>query len=151
MKISIFASGFCIDNGKPTQHGAGAARLLYVDDFGRSAIRVISESVGNNTKPQCDLKAAMVGLMALRTGLRHKAVDLIVPLYVAQLMERDGKEYKLQSKKNVELVRRLREKAALFSSLTVQTGSKEELQQVLDVARTAAEVGAGSDSGTIVL
>ena len=151
MKISIFASGFCIDNGTPTQRGAGAARLLYVDDFGRSAVRVVGEPVGSSTKPQCDLKAAMVGLMSLRTGLRRHAVDLVVSPYVAQLMERNGKEYKLQPKKNMELVRRLREKAALFSNLIVQAGSKEELQQVLDIARTATEVGAGSDSGTIAL
>lgn len=151
MKITIFASGFCIDNGKSTQRGACAARLLYADDEGRNAVRIISEPVGNSTKPQCDLKAAMLGLMSLKSTVRNAAVDVFVPSYVAQLMEREGGNYKLEPKKNAELVRRLREKVTLFKNIIIQTGSKEDLRQPMVIAKTAAEIGAGDDSGTIML
>lgn len=154
MKIEIFACGFSVDNGKPEQRGAAAARLQYVDDYEREAIRVISEPVGDSTKPQCDIKAAILGLMSIKAQqvlqLRKNPVVLFVTPYVAQLMERDGDKYKIEPKKNAELIRRLRDKADLFSNLVVQVGEKEQMQQVLDVAKTAAETIVGSDSGTIV-
>ena len=151
MAISIFACGFSIDNGKPTQRAACAARLLYEDEFSRKAMRVISEPVGNSTNPQADLKGAILGLMTLRADLRKEPVELFVSKYVAPLMERSDDGFKINPKKNPELVRRLREKAALFNKLTVVAGTREQLQQTLDVAKTAVEVGAGSDTGTIVL
>ena len=155
MKISIFACGFSVDNGKPTQRGACAARLEYLDDSNRKSTRVISEPVGHSTGPQCDLKAAILGLMSISAApilrLRKAPICLCASVYVAQLLERDGDNFKINPKKNAELVRRLREKVALFSDLTVQAGTKEQLQQALDVAKTAVDVGVGSDSGTIVL
>lgn len=155
MKISIFACGFSIDNGKPTQRGACAARLEYVDDHDRKSARVISEPVGSSTGPQCDLKAAILGLMSVSAvpvlRLRKAPICLCASTYVAQLLERDGDDFKINPKKNGELVRRLREKVALFNNLTVQAGTKEQLQQALDVAKTAVDTGIGSDSGTIQL
>jgi hypothetical protein len=154
MKIEIFACGFSVDNGKPEQRGAATARLQHIDSHGREAIRVISEPVGDSTKPQCDIKAAILGLMSIKAHpvlqLRKSPVVLFVTPYVAQLMERDGDKYKIEPKKNAELIRRLREKADLFTDLTVQIGEKEQMQQILDVAKTAAETTVGSDSGTII-
>jgi len=152
VKITICACGFSVDNGKPTQRGACAAILEYLDDYGRKATRTVSEPVGNSTGPQCDLKAAILGLMAVKADpvIRCKwDIELLTSPYVAQLMVRQGDRFKLNPKKNVELVRRLREKAALFGNLTVATGSKEQLQRPLDTAKTTVEVGMGSDTGTV--
>jgi len=151
MKISIYACGFSVDNGKPTQRGACAAALEYLDDHGRRGARVISEPVGNSTGPQCDLKAAILGLMSVKADpvIRRKwDIELFASPYVAQLMARKDDGFKLNPKKNIELVRRLREKADLFGSLTVTAGSKEQLQQALDTAKTTVEVNMGSDTGT---
>jgi hypothetical protein len=153
MKISIFACGFNIDNGKPTQQGACAARLQYVDDYNRISIRVIGEPVGNSTGPQCDIKAAMLGLMAIKatTVFRKMSIELFASAYVSQLLERDDTSFKINPKKNMELIRRLREKASLFENLIVQVGSKEQLQQTMDIAKTVVNTGIASDSGTIAL
>lgn len=151
MKISIYACGFSVDNGKPTQRGASAAVLQYDDDYGRRCTRTISEPVGNSTGPQCDLKAAILGLMTVKADpvIRHKwDIELFASPYAAQLMARNDGEYKLNPKKNIELVRRLREKAELFGNLTVTAGAKEELQQALDAAKTTVAVNMGSDTGT---
>lgn len=151
MKISVYACGFSIDNGKPTQRGACAASLEYLDDHGRRGTRIVSEPVGNSTGPQCDLKAAILGLMSIKADpvIRRKwDIELFVSPYVAQLMVRKDDGFKLNPKKNVELVRRLREKADLFGNLTVTAGSKEQLQQALDTAKTTVEVNMGSDTGT---
>ena len=151
MKISVFACGFSIDNGKPTQRGACAAYLEYVDDHDRKATRVISEPVGNSTNPQCDLKAAILGLMSIKADpfVRRKVpVELFASSYVAPLLEREGESYKLNPKKNIELVRRLREKSGLFSNLTISIGSKEQLQPALDAAKDTVNAGVGSDSDT---
>lgn len=149
MKIEIFTSGFCIDNGKPTQRGACAARLSYADEHGRKAVRVISEPIGDSTGPQCDLKAAMVGLMSVRSDLRKCDIDLFTSTYVAQLTERDGDNFKLVPKKNAELVKRLREKVILFNNLVIKVGTKEQLQQITSIAKTVAETAIGDDSETI--
>jgi hypothetical protein len=153
MKITICACGYSIDNGKPTQRGACAARLCYFDDYDRKAIRVLSEPVGNSTGPQCDLKSAILGLMSIKATpvlrLRKAQIELITTKYVAQFMERVDGEFKLIPKKNIELIRRFREKAALFDSLIVQVGTKEQLQQAFDIAKTTVETGIGSDSDTI--
>jgi hypothetical protein len=153
MKISIYACGYSIDNGKPTQRGACAAGLHYVDDHDRKAIRVISELVGSSTGPQCDLKAAILGLMSIKATpvlrLRKAPVELVTTKYVAQFMERVDGEFKLVPKKNIELIRRFREKADLFENLIVLIGTKEQLQQAFDIAKTTVETGINSDSNTI--
>ena len=151
MKITIIACGFSIDNGKPTQRGACAAHLSYEDEHDRKATRTISELVGSSTNPQCDLKAAILGLMSVRVGLRKRPIELIASSYVAPILERDGDNYKLNPKKNLELVKRLREKVALFGDLTVKAGTKDQLRPALDAAKVAVDTEAGSDSGTVVL
>ena len=150
MKTSIYACGFSVDNGKPTQRGACAAILEHSDDHDRKACRIISEPVGSSTGPQCDLKAAILGLMTVSANprFRKSSVDLFVSKYAAQFLERDGEKYKLDPKKNAELVRRLREKADLFGNLTVQIGTKEQLQLSAEHAKGTAETGFGGDSGT---
>jgi ribonuclease HI len=138
----------------PTQRGACAAYLECVDDYNRKATRIISEPVGNSTNPQCDLKAAILGLMSVKADpvLRHKvSIELFASSYVAPLLERKDDGYKINPKKNVELVRRLREKAELFGNLTVRVGLKEQLQTALDVANGTVSTGVGIDSDTKVL
>jgi hypothetical protein len=97
------------------------------------------------------LKAAILGLMTVKADpvIRRKwDIELFASSYVAQLMARKDDGFKLNPKKNVELVRRLREKVDLFGNLTVAAGSKEELQHALDTAKTTVEVSMGSDTGT---
>jgi hypothetical protein len=154
--ISIYACGYTIDNGKPTQRGACAASLEHYDSSNRRAVRVISEPVGSSTGPQCDIKGAILGLMSINASpvlqFRKMPVSLYVSKYVAQLLEhQDDGQFKVTPKKNAELVRRLREKTSLFEDLTVHTGTKEQLQQPLDISRTAADSGLHSDTGTLIL
>jgi hypothetical protein len=152
MKISIFACGFNINNGKPTQRGACVARLQYVDDHNRTSVRVISEPVGNSTGPQCDIKAVILGLMSIKATptFRKMPIELFVSSYVVQLLERNEEGFKINPKKNIELIRRLREKFLLFANITAQTGSKEQLQQVMNIAKTTVDTEIASDSGTII-
>jgi hypothetical protein len=89
--------------------------------------------------------------MGVRIDQRKKPVELMVSPYVAQLLERNDSGFKTNPKKNAELVRRLREKATLFSDLTVLVGTKDELQQTLGFAKSAVENGTGNDTGTMLL
>lgn len=151
MNITIHACGITIDNGQSTQRGACAVDLHYADEYDRIATRTISEFISDSTNPQCDLKAAMFGLMSINADLRNKPIELFVSTYVAQLLERDNKIFKLIPKKNIELVRRLREKVDLFSDLTVKAGTKAQLQHVLNVAKITVETKVSEDTGTVVL
>jgi hypothetical protein len=154
--ITIYACGYTIDNGKPTQRGACAASLEHYDSSNRKAVRVVSEPVGNSTGPQCDIKGAILGLMSINASpvlqFRKAPVNLYASKYVAQLLEcGDDGRFKATPKKNAELVRRLREKVSLFENLTVYVGTKEQLQQPLDISKTAVNSGLHSDTGTLVL
>jgi len=95
----------------------------------------------------------MLGLMAIKatTVFRKMSIELFASAYVSQLLERDDTSFKINPKKNMELIRRLREKASLFENLIVQVGSKEQLQQTMDIAKTVVNTGIASDSGTIAL
>jgi hypothetical protein len=77
-------------------------------------------------------------------------IGLFVSSYVVQLLERNEEGFKINPKKNIELIRRLREKFLLFANITAQTGSKEQLRQVIDIAKTTVDTEIASDSGTII-
>lgn len=149
-KITVIACGYNVDNGKPTQRGASATSLHYVDDHDRQCSRTISELVGNSTGPQCDIKAAILGLMSIKQHLRKLPIELIVSHYVAKLLEFDGNDFKVVPKTNSELVKRLREKTALLHDLKVTAGSRDRLQSTLDIAKSAIAANSGNDTGTVI-
>ena len=152
MKINIICAGYCFNNGKPDQRAGCAVYLEFDDDYDRHADRLISEPVGNSTKPRAEILAATYGLMAIERKFRKVCpVTICVPRYVAGLLERgeDG-EYKTNPKKNAEEVKQLREWASYFTRLKIVPSSVADLSRCLALARTCADKQKGTDTGTRV-
>ena len=117
--ITVLTCGFCVDNGQPTQRGGAATVLLVADEYGRHASRTILAPTGNSTKPQSDLKAAILGLSAIAPRFKSQVVQFSASKYVTSLLDRVNGAYKTKPQKNSELISKLRTISESFSDLVI--------------------------------
>ena len=147
--IKITICGFCVDAGKPTQRGGAVAKLVSVDEQQRTAKRTIQAATGNSTRPQSELKAALLGLLAVSQRQRQNRVEFGSPKYVSDFLEKvDGKYKRVDVKSNVELITKLRTVFDAFSDISLAV-DKDEMKEALQLSKETAEKQDNKDSGTV--
>ena len=147
--IKIVACGFCTNNNQPSQLSGAAVKLTYVDEFNRTAIRTIKAPTGNSTRPQSEIKAAILGLSAIICRFKSAPIQLYIPTYVAGLLKKVDGIYKANANKNADLVGQLRSLFDTFSSITIFS-TPGELKDILQLSKNVAETQIGGDSGTVL-
>lgn len=152
MKITVYATGYSANNGKPTQKGGSAVVLKAEDEFSRKSSRTMSHPVGNCTTPCSEINGARLALASIRRKHRKESsVHLVVPKYVYNLLVKEDDEFKSQPKKNVKEIGELRRWSSYFNKLRVTIGTKAELMNAFDVAKQCADNQRGIDTGTKVM
>ena len=150
MKFTVYATGYCYDNGKPTQKAGCAAYLVAEDELGRVGKRTISQPTGNSTLPRSELSAARLALSSIKKKFQGSPVTAFFSRYAASALEAKNGGYKVNPKKNKEEIESLRSLSDIFSNLQVKIGSKEQFKECLEAAKVCANNQAAEDTDTQV-
>lgn len=149
MKIEIYASGYCHDNGKNTQR-SGASIILRSDDGLNKSRRVISHPTGAGTQSFAEISAARLALASVKRKYRKEAeVKVYLPAQAVGFLQKKGDKYKKNSKKYENEVEELRRWADYYSDLTVdKLGKGDDADHATEEAKECADTQKPKDTRT---
>lgn len=152
MKIDLYCVGMCRDNGKPTQLAGCGVVVVFTDDHSRTSFRSFKWALGNSTQNLADLQAARLALASVKSAFRGATSILHTnSSYVLRMLERDGKAFVVNPKKNTAEVEEVRKWFGFYNDIAaiVENPNDDNMVQARDLAEMALNTQEHSDSGTL--
>jgi ribonuclease HI len=142
----------CRDNGKPTQIAGCGVVVVFTDDHNRTQFRTYKYGLGNSTQNLADLQAVRLALASVRPAFRGgEAILHVNSSYVLRVMEREGKAFIVNPKKNVREVTEVRKWYGFYNDISVvmENPNDDNMMQAKDLAEMGLATQEHSDSGTL--
>lgn len=150
MKIDFYCVGMCRDDGEPTQIAGCGIVIVFTDDHNRVKFRSFQYGLGNSSQNLADLQAIRLALSSVTSMFRSGRADVHTDSpYAAQMLERDGKAFVVDS--DVNEVIEARRWYGYYGDITVvvEDPQDDSMVQARDLAEIALATQEHSDSGTL--